>query len=365
MRQDTDNYRQLFLDGVPLMDTRAPVEYSKGAFPEAVNIPLLTDSEREQVGIRYKQEGQDAAIALGETLVTEPLRETRLQAWCDFAQRNPQGYLYCFRGGLRSQTVQQWMRDAGHAYPLITGGYKAMRRFLIDELERSVDSADIVLVAGKTGAGKTRVIEGLERAIDLEALARHRGSSFGRLAEPQPTQIDFENALSISLLRLMNSGHHRVFVEDEGHLVGRISLPESLRVAMQQAPLLVVEESVERRVQVIVDDYIADLEKRYQNLDPERAAALHRDHLLAGLDRLRKRLGGELHVRLRALVERALDADDSTLADSLHRQWIQALLVEYYDPMYEYQIGRRQGGILFRGSRDEVLSAAAEMTAKQ
>ena len=97
--------------------------------------------------------------------------------------------------------MQQWLREAGIDYPLVLGGYKAMRRFLIDELSRSVARADIVLIAGKTGSGKTRVINTLTRAIDLEGLAHHRGSTFGQLLQPQPSQIDFENCISSLLFR--------------------------------------------------------------------------------------------------------------------------------------------------------------------
>ena len=157
MRADTDNYREIFLRGVPLFDTRAPVEFARGAFPAAINLPLMSDSEREQVGIRYKLAGQSAAIELGNELVCGATKEARTRAWCNFAKEHPQGYQYCFRGGLRSQTSQLWMRDAGCEYPLVLGGYKAMRRFLLDQLELSIRAARFVLIAGKTGTGKTRV----------------------------------------------------------------------------------------------------------------------------------------------------------------------------------------------------------------
>ena len=127
-RPDTDDYRALFLADAPMMDMRAPTEFSKGAFPSAASLPLMTDEERAQVGTCYKQQGQQAAIELGHRIVSGDIRDQRLAAWRDFAHNHPHGYLYCFRGGLRSQTVQQWLRDAGIDYPLIRGGYKAMVR---------------------------------------------------------------------------------------------------------------------------------------------------------------------------------------------------------------------------------------------
>ena len=161
MRADTSNYRDLFLDNVPMMDARAPVEFAKGAFPGVVNLPLMTDEERELVGICYKQRGQQAAIELGHRLVGGAVKAARLDAWAAFAKAHPDGYLYCFRGGLRSQIVQQWLRDeAGIAYPRVTGGYKAMRGFLLDTLDRAIAECDFLVLGGMTGTGKTRCCAG-------------------------------------------------------------------------------------------------------------------------------------------------------------------------------------------------------------
>ena len=129
-RPDTDDYRALFLGDAPMMDMRAPKEFTQGSFPCASSLPLMSDDERAQVGSCYKQRGQQAAIELGHQLVSGGLKAQRLAGWVDFARNHPDGYVYCFRGGLRSQTVQQWLREAGVDYPLIKGGYKAMRRFL-------------------------------------------------------------------------------------------------------------------------------------------------------------------------------------------------------------------------------------------
>ncbi len=355
-REDTADYRALFLANAPLLDTRAPVEFSHGAFPNATNLPLMTDAERHEVGICYKQSGQAAAIELGHRLVSGATREARIQAWCEFARQHPEGYLYCFRGGLRSSTARQWMREAGMDYPLLLGGYKAMRRFLLDELERSAVAARFLLVAGKTGTGKTRVIEALERAVDLEGLARHRGSSFGRLLDPQPSQIDFENALSIALLRGLSTGD-AVVLEDEGKLIGRLSLPQALRESMRASPLLVVEESLASRVEVIFDDYLIDLGQRYADRHGEAGAKHHEEHLREGLARVRKRLGGVLYVEIDKLMQEAFARRDNVQ----HRRWIELLLVKYYDPMYDYQIAQREGEVLAAGSREDIIARAREL----
>src|SRR5687768_7482909 len=110
MPETLADYRSLFLNAVPMMDVRAPVEFAQAAFPGVVNRPLMDDGERQQVGTCYKQKGQQAAIALGHALVSGDTKRARIAAWAAFAQAHPDGVLYCFRGGLRSQIVQQWLQ---------------------------------------------------------------------------------------------------------------------------------------------------------------------------------------------------------------------------------------------------------------
>lgn len=357
-RPDTDDYRALFLRPTPMMDMRAPAEFARGAFPSAISLPLMSDDERAEVGTCYKQQGQEAAIALGHRLVAGETKTQRLQLWLDFARQHPEGYLYCFRGGLRSQTVRQWLRDEGVDYPLVIGGYKAMRRFLLEELERSLQQASIVLVSGKTGTGKTRVIARLSRGVDLEGLANHRGSSFGHMLSPQPSQIDFENGLSIAFLRLLDAGKQPVFLEDEGRLIGSLALPESLREKMRIAPMVVVEQSLEQRVDVVLEDYIVDLGRRYTLMYAEAGAQLHREKLQQGLGRISKRLGGLRYQQISEMMNLAFERQWQTRDSYWHRHWITLLLEEYYDPMYEYQLSKRAGERLFSGDREAVMDWA-------
>lgn len=360
-RPDTDDYRSVFLANAPLMDMRAPAEFLQGAFPGSQNLPLMSDDERAEVGLCYKESGQEAAIALGHQLVSGELRSERTALWCDFARQHPQGYLYCFRGGLRSQTVQNWLREEGIEYPLITGGYKAMRQFLLQELERSVELADFVLIAGKTGTGKTRVVVQLARSVDLEGLAGHRGSTFGQLLEPQPSQIDFENALSIDLMKLLAPGERRIYLEDEGHLIGKRSIPVELADKMKEAPMMLVEQSLAERIEVVIADYVVDLGDRFVTAHGEEGHQMHCAKLQEDLFRIRKRMGGKRHQMVSAMLDAAFAQQWKTGDTGLHRDWIAALLTTYYDPMYDYQLGKRAGKILFRGNREEVVAEAAAL----
>jgi tRNA 2-selenouridine synthase len=277
-----------------------------------------------------------------------------LARWQAFAKEHPQGYLYCFRGGLRSRIAQGWIAEAGIDYPLVIGGYKALRRFLIDTLETEIKSQPLILVSGRTGSGKTRLLEDLPKFVDLEGLARHRGSSFGQTLTPQPSQIDFENALAIDLLKA-GQKPGPLYLEDESRLVGRCALPLNLREAMAQAPMIVLERPLDERIQIILEDYVIDMTAAFQRRDGEASGfANFRQFLRDSLGRLRRRLGGERQQRLDAIMSEALNAQETNGDLEGHRIWIREMLTDYYDPMYDYQLSKRAGEVLQRGGFDDL-----------
>lgn len=355
-RPDTTYYWQLFMENIPLLDVRAPVEFSTGSFPGAVNMPLMTDAEREQVGIAYKNDGQKTAIALGQSLVNGDTKARRISEWRAFAEANPQGFLFCFRGGLRSQIVQDWLKEAGIDYPRVTGGYKAMRRFLIDETERLVNEHDFVIVAGRTGTGKTLLLNDIDASIDLEGLANHRGSSFGRRPDDQPSQIDFENRLAVNLMQKCAGTSGPLFIEDESIRIGQLSLPLSLASQMPKWPMVMIEEPLETRIDVIHRDYVTGLLEEYRQFGSENNFTLFADFLTSALHRLHKRLGGVKYKEINDQLQAAIAAHRDDGDTDPHRAWIQALLTDYYDPMYDYQLAQKEQPILFRGSREETAS---------
>ncbi len=359
--QETDQnlFRSLLLNNTPLMDVRAPVEYARGAFPCAENLPLLEDVERQRIGTCYKQEGQDAAIALGHRLVQGETKQARIERWQAWLAAHPGAWLYCFRGGLRSAIVQQWLAEAGTPCPRVPGGYKAMRQFLVETIERA-SACQLLVIAGATGCAKTHLLRRLPDGVDLEGHARHRGSAFGALLGGQPSQIDFENALAIDLLRLeQRQGTARVVLEDESHAIGSLSVPFVLYSAMKLAPIALIEEPLDVRADTILNDYIRSNLADFERADPEHAFARFAQYLLGSLDRITRRLGGERHVELRRLMEDALAAQERTGATEEHRRWITRLLQDYYDPMYRHQLAKRLDRVVFRGSGSEFLAWAA------
>jgi tRNA 2-selenouridine synthase len=348
------DYRAIFLSGVPLMDTRAPIEFNRGSFPTALSLPLMTDDERAQVGTCYKQQGQDAAIALGHRLVSGNTREARIAAWAAFARQHPEGYLFCFRGGLRSQTVQRWLaEEAGIRYPRIEGGYKAMRHFLMATTAAVVAQRSLVVVGGMTGTGKTELLATLPHAVDLEGFANHRGSSFGKRVGGQPAQIDFEHRLALRLLQLDAEVSSALVVEDEGHFIGSCSLPDGLYAQMGRAPIVWLEDDFESRVDRILQDYVIN-----QLADHEAAFGIEAGlqhfvvHLQQSLSKVQKRLGGERYQRAAAMMNEALAAQAASGNVSGHREWIRLLLQEYYDPMYVHQKASKEGRIVAAGDAE-------------
>jgi tRNA 2-selenouridine synthase len=355
MRPDTADFASLFTQEVALLDVRAPIEFDQGAFPGAINLPLMNDQERHQVGLRYKEVNQEAAIALGHELVSGEIKAARVAQWKTFVQAHPKGYLYCFRGGLRSRISQSWLAEAGIEYPRVVGGYKAMRTFLLESLTKHIDASDFVLVSGLTGSGKTEVVKALSATVDLEKLAHHRGSSFGKHATDQPVQINFDNSLAIALLRLHAQGKSRIALEDESRMIGRCALPISLRDKMQTSSVVWLEEPMPVRVERILHDYVEDLGAQFAvKLGAEAGFDAFSARLLESLQNLVKRLGGERHARLAGAMQAALDEQKSTGTLDLHREWIRPLLSEYYDPMYEHQRESKLSRVIFSGDRAAV-----------
>lgn len=351
-----DDYRSLFLNDTPFLDVRAPIEFDQGAFPITENIPLMNDQERTEIGIRYKEGGQDEAIKLGQNLIQGEIKSKRVNNWAQHIKKHPEGVLYCFRGGMRSKITQQWIFDkTGIVYPRVNGGYKAMRRFLINELEISSQRINPIILSGRTGIGKTLVLKELKQQIDLEGLFHHRGSVFGKHVTPQPTQINIENKLSIELIKHLEQGHEKIVLEDEGGNIGSRRLPECLINKMKLSPIVLLEESIEERINITYQEYITQALAEYQSFyGEEQGFQQWTDQLHQSIDKIQRRLGGVRYKELKShLVYAIKEKTKGNTAD--FKEWIKVLLVDYYDPMYDYQLSKKQERIIFKGGKSDVV----------
>jgi len=351
---EIDNFQQLFQNNTPLIDVRAPVEYSRGSFPGVLNAPLMTDKERHLVGCCFKKSGQLSAIELGHQLVNGKIKNQRVNDWLGFINQNPSGALYCFRGGLRSEIAQQWIFDySGIAYPRVKGGYKAMRRYLIEESSRITNNNNFIVIGGQTGCGKTLLLNKFRNNIDLEGLANHRGSAFGNNVSSQPTQIDFENSLAIELIQKQKNRF--LLIEDEGNNIGTIYLPESLKNKSLKSNIVVLTANLEERVKLSLRTYVTDMLDKYNSVDSENGFENYANYWENSLFKIQKRLGGARYKELLKVLNNAIQKHQKSNDLSEYVPLIESLLVDYYDPMYNYQINKKNHRIIFQGDSRAVF----------
>jgi tRNA 2-selenouridine synthase len=361
---------KLLLADTPLIDVRAPVEFKKGSIPGAVNLPLLNDEERAAVGTAYKRQGQAAAIALGHALISGDVREARMQAWQEFARLHPSAWIYCFRGGLRSQSVQQALKEAGVTLPVLSGGYKRARNFLLAAISKAAKERKFIVVSGYTGAGKTVLLRELAKrglaTCDLEHHARHRGSSFGKLSSSQPSQVDFENTLALHLMKIEGPPPERpILIEDESRLIGRVEIPEAVFCHLQLAPVYVIESPVEDRARHLISIYLnenyglSDGERPKTGDGHENLFARMRQDLKASLHGIQRRLGGADTQAIDALMDEAFARHEATGEFDSHVAWVSKILVRYYDPLYDHHLERIQHRIVARGSKADISTQLA------
>lgn len=257
-----------------LIDVRSPEEFRQGHIPGARNIPLFSDEERKEIGTLYTCVSKETAFDRGLEIVGPKLpvmvREIRA-----LSKEAPVG-IYCWRGGLRSESITLLLQMAGISAVRLQGGYKAYRRGFEELL--ATQPWRFVLIGGMTGCGKTELLHALrkrgEQILDLECLASHKGSVFGHLGQPsQPTNETFINDIHVVLQRFNPS--RIVWIEAESATIGTLSLPECLYKMMQRAPVVFYEIPKAERLQRLV--------REYGNFSPK--------DLTVAFEKIRKRLG--------------------------------------------------------------------------
>ena len=240
-------------NGNLIIDVRSPIEFFKGHIPHAINIPLFEDSERAEIGTLYKQQGKDKAVNRGMEIVSPKMTSfvDRVKA----LSKNKKVFVYCFRGGMRSNSFAWLMNTSGLDAVIMKGGYKAFRNYALNYFTKE---RKIVLLGGKTGSGKTDVLKKLNelsyQTIDLEKIAHHKGSAFGTINEKKqnPQQV-FEHELFQQLSQL--DTNQFLILEDESQAIGYNKIPFGLWQQMKQATIIKLEIPFELRVQKLVNDY--------------------------------------------------------------------------------------------------------------
>ena len=240
-----------------VIDVRAPVEFAQDHIVGAVNMPVLSDAERIEIGTLYKQSSPFAARKRGAVLVSQNIArhiDTKLlDLPADFSP-----LIHCWRGGQRSRAFAHILSEIGWRCHLLEGGYKAYRRDILDGLKADFSGLSLVIIAGRTGSAKTDILAEIKnqggQIIDLEALARHRGSLLGRWPDsPQPSQRYFESSLIDAVRQLDKS--RPVYVGSESSRIGNLQLPTALWREMTASPLIVIDTPVDARARYSLEGY--------------------------------------------------------------------------------------------------------------
>lgn len=311
----------------PVLDVRSPGEYTHAHIPGAHSFPLFTDEERKVVGTAYKQQSREAAIKIGLDYFGAKMRsmvedaEVILEAFNKKHKKNDNTVLvHCWRGGMRSAGVA-WLLDLyGFKVYTLAGGYKAFRQWALAQFELPYPFR---VIGGYTGSGKTALLHQLEKEgqaiIDLEDIAKHKGSAFGEIKDAQrPTQEMFDNLLAIRLQAVIQKlqgkeAEMRIWIEDESQRIGDINMHGSFWKAMRTAPLYFLDIPFEERLDNIVKEY----------------GKQEKEKLINSIVRIQKRLGG-------------LDAKNAInhLLDDNIKECFRILL-RYYDKAYAKSLHNR------------------------
>jgi len=353
-----NNFQKIVIKECPLIDVRAPIEFEKGAFINTINLPIMSDKERHLVGICYKEKGNEEATILGHQLVSGEIKRGRINAWTNYLEKHPDSVIYCFRGGQRSQIAQKWIQEsAGKEIMRLEGGYKAFRNYLLSELEPSQQKSKPILLGGCTGSGKTLLLKKLENAIDLEGIANHRGSSFGKKITPQPSPINFENNLAYALIQHKYKGYQYMVLEDEGKHVGARFLPNPLAAYFNTGDLVILKVPFEKRVKITMDEYVYESQEKHITAYGEEEGLIEwASYIETSLVNIQKRLGKQECRKVIDVFKQAYHHQLNTGTLTQHNNWIEMLLRDYYDPMYQYQIEKTTHNIIFEGNTAEVLN---------
>ena len=266
----------------PVIDVRSEAEFGHAHVPGAYNLPLFNNEERKVVGTIYKQQSREQAIKKGLEYFGPKMKNMITFAEkinASLPNENKTFVVHCWRGGMRSAGVA-WLLDLyGFKVYTLIGGYKAFRNWVLKQFEKD---RKINIIGGYTGSGKTVLLEELikagEAVVDLEGIAGHRGSAFGRIGLPEQTSVEmFENKLAIRLAAMEKEKPGKpIWMEDESQRIGAVSIPHTLWATMRKSVVYFLEIPFEKRLAYLVDTY----------------GKMDKQELADATTRIQKKLGG-------------------------------------------------------------------------
>lgn len=326
------------ISNVSNIDLRSEDEFKKGSIPSSINIPILTNEQFKQVGIEYKKNGSDSAVLLGHSLVKGESKKKLVRLWAEHLKENPGSLVYCFRGGMRSEIAVKWLQDYGVNVEKLVGGYKNFRSWIVSQhLNINNYKKEWIIIGGLTGSGKTEFLNSFKESIDLEGIANHRGSAFGGKHDGQPSQVNFENILTLNYL---NHNYDHLILEDESRTIGRAGLPGFWYEKMQTSKLIILKVENDIRAENIYEEYI------YKEIKSGFSEDILLNKYLGSLKNIKRRLGNKIYSEIKYLMENAFYNNE----EELHKKWILMILLNYYDKMYNYKLDMRKDFIVYKGT---------------
>ena len=296
-----------------IIDVRSPDEFNKDHIPNSINLPVLNDEERQNVGTVYSSD-QTSARGYGAVIISRRI-SSLIENHLSTLPRDNKILVYCWRGGLRSKSLAVIMNQIGFKNTkLLEGGYKNFRKHVTESLASMVQSHEFLVLAGNTGSGKSLVLECLkeqgENILHLEELANHKGSVLGdNLEGVQPIQKTFETSLWNSLRKLEPG--KKIWIEKEGCKIGKIYLPNCLTEVIQNSPKIYLNVDLNNRVNYILKVY------QHHTQNPES--------LLVLLGLLTKHVGKKQITEWQKMIN-----------ENDFPQLVNSLLTEHYDKTYEF-----------------------------
>lgn len=304
------------IDKYLIIDVRSPLEYKEGTIKGAINMPILDNDERKEVGTLYKKNKNEAY-----RLALEILSKKLLYFYDEINKlklNNPNKKIlfFCFRGGLRSKSIQSIINLRIPVYRL-EGGYKAYRRYLLNNMPLYLNKVNWLVLTGNTGSGKTLILEELQSrgypVINLEKLANNRGSIFGSIGlGDKINQKVFDSNFFFELKNYIDNNITHIFVESESKKIGNVLLPDLMYNKMKISPHIMLNVSINKRIEIIKNMY--DLDK----IDKENIKTIINSNKY-----FRERLGNKW-------VEEINDYLDKNNYD----EFIKRLMIDYYDKLY-------------------------------
>ena len=295
-----------------LIDVRTPKEFKEEPIPGAINIPLLLDEERIDVGTAYKQVSPEKAKELGVEAIAKRLPDIFREV-----QKHAKGRLafYCARGGMRSGSMAALFEALGYTTWKLDGGYRAYRQYILDNVKTYNKDVKYIVLHGKTGIGKTKILQKLEKkgysVLDLEKIANHKGSFFGGVCEKEEqSQKKFD---SLVFDYFYKNKPDYVIAESESKRIGNVYVPEDVFQSLRAGIHLSLDTPIKHRVEIIRDDY----------------AGASIDELQACLDKVSRYIGKDKYQEY-----------SDMLKENKIDELSEVLMIEYYDPLYQKSIDK-------------------------